>query len=224
MAHKKGQGSSRNGRDSNAQRRGVKRFGGQRSPPGSILVRQVGTNSIPAQRRHGPRLHPVRPHRRRGRIRQAGTPRQRARADRSRCRHHLGTFCRWWRIMPPPRTSFSATAHPMKTVVFKDRVKLEVVAGNGGRRIGLASGGRNSFPAADRTGGTARAEATSLPGQQGPWTHCSPCTSARCSGPARRPGRDPSAATVAKAKTSYPRSLRHHRLPVRDREPAGRSP
>ncbi len=42
MAHKKGQGSSRNGRDSNAQRRGVKRFGGQRVTAGSILVRQVG--------------------------------------------------------------------------------------------------------------------------------------------------------------------------------------
>jgi large subunit ribosomal protein L27 len=43
MAHKKGQGSSRNGRDSNPQRRGVKRFGGQRVRAGNILVRQVGT-------------------------------------------------------------------------------------------------------------------------------------------------------------------------------------
>ncbi|MCL2626276.1 MAG: 50S ribosomal protein L27 [Cystobacterineae bacterium] len=43
MAHKKGQGSSRNGRDSNAQRRGVKVFGGQAVSAGSILVRQVGT-------------------------------------------------------------------------------------------------------------------------------------------------------------------------------------
>ncbi len=42
MAHKKGQGSSRNGRDSNAQRRGVKRFGGQLVTAGSIIVRQVG--------------------------------------------------------------------------------------------------------------------------------------------------------------------------------------
>jgi large subunit ribosomal protein L27 len=42
MAHKKGQGSSRNGRDSNAQRRGVKRFGGQQVWAGNILVRQVG--------------------------------------------------------------------------------------------------------------------------------------------------------------------------------------
>ena len=43
MAHKKGQGSSRNGRDSNGQRRGVKRFGGQLVTAGSIIVRQLGT-------------------------------------------------------------------------------------------------------------------------------------------------------------------------------------
>jgi large subunit ribosomal protein L27 len=43
MAHKKGQGSSRNGRDSNGQRRGVKIFGGQRVNAGTILVCQVGT-------------------------------------------------------------------------------------------------------------------------------------------------------------------------------------
>lgn len=46
MAHKKGQGSSRNGRDSNAQRRGVKRFGGQAVTAGSILVRQVGNKFV----------------------------------------------------------------------------------------------------------------------------------------------------------------------------------
>ncbi len=47
MAHKKGQGSSRNGRDSNAQRRGVKKFGGQRVRAGNILVRQVGNKFHP---------------------------------------------------------------------------------------------------------------------------------------------------------------------------------
>ncbi len=47
MAHKKGQGSSRNGRDSNAQRRGVKRFGGQTVRAGNILVRQVGNKFHP---------------------------------------------------------------------------------------------------------------------------------------------------------------------------------
>lgn len=49
MAHKKGQGSSRNGRDSNAQRRGVKRFGGQQVTAGSILVRQLGNKFHPGQ-------------------------------------------------------------------------------------------------------------------------------------------------------------------------------
>ncbi len=47
MAHKKGQGSSRNGRDSNSQRRGVKVFGGQQIHAGSIIVRQVGTKIHP---------------------------------------------------------------------------------------------------------------------------------------------------------------------------------
>ena len=43
MEHKKGQGSSRNGRDSNSQRRGVKAFGGEKITAGSIIIRQVGT-------------------------------------------------------------------------------------------------------------------------------------------------------------------------------------
>ncbi len=47
MAHKKGGGSSRNGRDSNAQRLGVKRFGGETVTAGSILVRQRGTKFSP---------------------------------------------------------------------------------------------------------------------------------------------------------------------------------
>ncbi len=47
MAHKKGQGSSRNGRDSNAQRRGVKKFGGERVIAGNILIRQVGNKFHP---------------------------------------------------------------------------------------------------------------------------------------------------------------------------------
>ncbi len=49
MAHKKGLGSSRNGRDSNAQRLGVKRFGGQLVTGGSILVRQRGTPIKPGE-------------------------------------------------------------------------------------------------------------------------------------------------------------------------------
>jgi large subunit ribosomal protein L27 len=47
MAHKKAGGSSRNGRDSNGQRRGVKRYGGQTVKAGNILVRQLGTRIHP---------------------------------------------------------------------------------------------------------------------------------------------------------------------------------
>ena len=47
MAHKKGQGSTRNGRDSNAQRLGVKKYGGEKVTGGSILVRQRGTRYNP---------------------------------------------------------------------------------------------------------------------------------------------------------------------------------
>ena len=49
MAHKKAGGSSKNGRDSNAQRRGVKRFGGEKVRAGNILVRQLGTKIHPGK-------------------------------------------------------------------------------------------------------------------------------------------------------------------------------
>ena len=49
MAHKKGQGSTRNGRDSQAQRLGVKAFGGQAVTGGSIIVRQRGTKFFPGE-------------------------------------------------------------------------------------------------------------------------------------------------------------------------------
>ena len=49
MAHKKGQGSSRNGRDSNAQRRGVKKFGGEAVEAGNILVHQLGNKFKPGR-------------------------------------------------------------------------------------------------------------------------------------------------------------------------------
>ncbi|HEX7009148.1 MAG TPA: 50S ribosomal protein L27 [Phycisphaeraceae bacterium] len=47
MAHKKGQGSTKNGRDSNPQYRGIKLYGGQRAKAGSIIVRQCGTRFKP---------------------------------------------------------------------------------------------------------------------------------------------------------------------------------
>ena len=55
MAHKKGLGSSKNGRDSNAQRLGVKVFGGQFVPGGSIIVRQRGTKIKPGRMSAGAR-------------------------------------------------------------------------------------------------------------------------------------------------------------------------
>lgn len=47
MAHKKGQGSSKNGRDSNPQYRGVKLYGGENAKPGAIIIRQAGTKFLP---------------------------------------------------------------------------------------------------------------------------------------------------------------------------------
>jgi large subunit ribosomal protein L27 len=49
MAHKKGQGSSRNGRDSNGQRRGIKAYGGEFVLPGTIIARQLGTRIHPGK-------------------------------------------------------------------------------------------------------------------------------------------------------------------------------
>ena len=49
MAHKKAGGSSKNGRDSNSKRLGVKRFGGQSVKPGEIIIRQRGTNTHPGE-------------------------------------------------------------------------------------------------------------------------------------------------------------------------------
>jgi large subunit ribosomal protein L27 len=52
MAHKKGQGSSRNGRDSNSNRLGVKKYGGELVKPGNIIVRQRGTQFFPGRNVH----------------------------------------------------------------------------------------------------------------------------------------------------------------------------
>ena len=49
MAHKVGQGSTSNGRDSNSQRRGVKKFGGEKVSPGNIIIRQCGTPFKPGK-------------------------------------------------------------------------------------------------------------------------------------------------------------------------------
>jgi|GEM_PF-974436 len=75
MAHKKGQGSIRNGRDSVSKRLGVKEFGGEFVTAGSIIVRQRGTK-FEAGRRHRPRLDALRAERRQNRLRQKWTARE----------------------------------------------------------------------------------------------------------------------------------------------------
>ena len=72
MAHKKGAGSTRNGRDSNSQRRGVKVYGGEEVRAGNILVRQVGSSIAPGQERRARQgLHALRARRRRREVRVA---------------------------------------------------------------------------------------------------------------------------------------------------------
>ncbi len=61
MAHKKAGGSSRNGRDSQSQRLGVKLFGGQLALAGNIIVRQRGTSFIPARMSAAARITPCSP-------------------------------------------------------------------------------------------------------------------------------------------------------------------
>ena len=81
MAHKKGQGSSRNGRDSNPKYLGVKKYGGESVRAGNIIVRQRGTRIHPGhERRRRSRPHVVRTDRRQGRLRAQG-PRQEAGLD-----------------------------------------------------------------------------------------------------------------------------------------------
>ena len=84
MAHKKGAASTKNGRDSNAQRLGVKRFGGQLVNAGEIIVRQRGTHFHPGtQCRSWRRRHAVRADRGRRRVRHP--PRSPGRQHRSGC-------------------------------------------------------------------------------------------------------------------------------------------
>ena len=77
MAHKKGQGSVRNGRDSVSKRLGVKAFGGELVTAGSIIVRQRGSKFVAGhQCRHRPRLDLVRAEGWPGEVRQGRSPRE----------------------------------------------------------------------------------------------------------------------------------------------------
>ena len=118
MAHKKGQGSSRNGRDSNSQRLGVKRFGGEAVRGGTIILRQHGTQLEAGQER-GPRQGPlaVRPRGRRGPLR--GPRHARPARERPAGRRLSGPS-----LARPGASGGSA--------MFVDQVKIFVKGGDGG--------------------------------------------------------------------------------------------
>ena len=144
MAHKKGQGSSRNGRDSPGQHRGVKVYGSEKVVAGHILVRQVGTLVHPGKnvgmgkdftlfakvRRDGEvHPHPRRPARRLDRGRVAAP----TRAERTP-RPHGARGVRRFRMTAEPRLGRAAFAcreagSPLK---FVDEVRIHVKAGDGG--------------------------------------------------------------------------------------------
>ena len=129
MAHKKGLGSSKNGRDSNAQRLGVKVFGGQLVPGGSIIVRQRGTKLKPgAQRRLGQGRYAVRQGDGRGGV-------QRPRPH-GQVRQHQGQS-RSTRPSSESGRRFQTTAagfrcRPCGISMFIDEVRILVKAGDGG--------------------------------------------------------------------------------------------
>ena len=91
MAHKKGQGSSRNGRDSNPKMLGIKLFGGQIAKPGSIICRQRGTKWHAGKNVGvGPRLDDLLADRRDGQVRPGRPPDQRRPAGRTRRKAESG--------------------------------------------------------------------------------------------------------------------------------------
>ena len=154
MAHKKGASSSRNGRDSNAQFLGVKRFGGQAVNAGEILVRQRGTKFHPGARRRprqgrhavraGRGQRPVRLSRGRKTVNiVAGGPqtptRRHAQSRRARAPVPASCVC-----ADPQPTAWPVRTEESPTMArFIDRVVLHLAAGNGGH--GVASIHREKF-------------------------------------------------------------------------------
>ena len=165
MAHKKGQGSSRNGRDSNGQRRGVKVFGGEHVHAGSILVRQVGTRIHPG-RNVGlrPRLHALRAARRHGALRSLTRTDRRAR----RARRGLGSASRAAERPPAGRGPHDEVQRNVHR-----RGEISVLGRRRRRRLRPACGARSTCRAAGRTAATAGAAAT--------WCSSPTATSPRCS-------------------------------------------
>ena len=153
MAHKKGASSSRNGRDSNAQRLGVKRFGGQVVNAGEIIVRQRGTHFHPgddvgrggddtlfalAAGRRGVRHQARPPGRQHRRAAESRTTSRRPRASAAVHSRRAGRLDR-----PALRRIRSAQAGASAMTTFVDRVVLHVAGGDGGH--GCASVHREKF-------------------------------------------------------------------------------
>ena len=143
MAHKKGLGSSRNGRDSNPKRLGVKIFAGQKVKAGMIIVRQRGTRFRPgAGRRHRPRRHDLRHARGHGRVPHAAARSASSRSprrDRGRARRELAR-----------RAAVCSTTAPAS------RCRRAAAA-----TAASASAARSTCPRAGPTAATAAAAATS---------------------------------------------------------------
>ena len=118
MAHKKGQGSSRNGRDSNAQRRGVKHFGGEQVRAGNILVRQVGTVFHPGKGvGQGSDYTLFAPHRRPCAVRPRRPPHSRRRRVGD-IAHRPLRLCRRTDFNPSERNEFRSTSGPLPTTLY----------------------------------------------------------------------------------------------------------
>ena len=130
MAHKKGVGSSRNGRDSNPKYLGVKLYGGQAVEAGNIIVRQRGTQFHPGiGRRPRPRPHAVRAGRRQGRVLDQGSEEAPHRQRRRR------VIARRDRCPKSPASAglvVSASKECNDTMKLVDEAEITVIAGNGG--------------------------------------------------------------------------------------------
>ena len=140
MAHKKGAASTKNGRDSNSQRLGVKRFGGQLVNAGEIIVRQRGTHFHPGDGVGRAATTPCSRCPRQRRVRhQAWPPRRQHRAGRRVTPAHHRP-----KGVPSRGTPFVHFRSIMALPSFVDRVTLHVAAGRGGNGVARSTGRSSS--------------------------------------------------------------------------------
>ena len=159
MAHKKAGGSSRNGRDSDGQRLGVKRFGGQKVLSGNILVRQRGTKMHAGENVGVGRDHTLFATARRRRVVPQADRRQ-GRGERApgaggsgrppNSRSRPNRISKGERLVRSPFSFVGPHRHE-----FLDQAKIYVRSGNGGARLRRAFGARSSSSSAGPTAATA---------------------------------------------------------------------